>query len=255
MEKLLNSLQLSATTLFYGVYGGIVPIGWSRLVAFFEGSVGFLLPALILIKYVPLEDGQLERSKLPKAERMMHALFVALGAFFVSLGLKIFLVPNHIIDGGIVGISIIISYLTDLKLELLLLILNLPFLYLGYKKIGKKFVLTTLLGIGILSFGTFFLYNVPVPTENLLLASVLGGTFLGIGVGVVIRYGGSLDGTEILGILLNQRISFSIGKIIMFINFFIFCSAGFIFSWDRALYSLIAYYIASKMMDVIIERF
>ena len=122
---------------------------------------------------------------------------VTLGALLVSFGLEIFLVPNNIIDGGIVGISIIMSYLTGIKLELFLLILNVPFLYLGYRQIGKKFVVTTLFGLSVLSLGTLFLLNVPVPTENPLLASIFGGAFLGVGVGMVIRSGGSLDGTEI----------------------------------------------------------
>lgn len=147
------------------------------------------------------------------------------------------------------------SYLTGIKLELFLLILNVPFLYLGYRQIGKKFVVTTLFGLSVLSLGTGFLNNVSAPTENPLLASVFGGAFLGIGVGMVIRYGGSLDGTEILGILLNRKTPISVGNVVMFINIFIFFSAGFVFGWDRAMYSLITYFIASKMIDFTIEGF
>ncbi|PAE28545.1 hypothetical protein CHI07_13760 [Paenibacillus sp. 7884-2] len=197
----------------------------------------------------------MERNQFPILKLIVRSLLVTLGALLVSFGLEIFLVPNNIIDGGIVGISIIMSYLTGIKLELFLLILNVPFLYLGYRQIGKKFVVTTLFGLSVLSLGTLFLLDVPVPTENPLLASIFGGAFLGVGVGMVIRSGGSLDGTEILGILLNRKTPFSVGKVVLFINVFIFFSAGFVFGWDRAMYSLITYFIASKMIDFTIEGF
>lgn len=254
-QKLLNSLYLSARTLFFDGYGYIVPYGWSRIVALIGETVGFLLPAFFIIKFLPLKNIRMERNQFPILKLIVRSLLVTLGALLVSFGLEIFLVPNNIIDGGIVGISIIMSYLTGIKLELFLLILNVPFLYLGYRQIGKKFVVTTLFGLSVLSLGTLFLLNVPVPTENPLLASIFGGAFLGVGVGMVIRSGGSLDGTEILGILLNRKTSFSVGKVVLFINVFIFFSAGFVFGWDRAMYSLITYFIASKMIDFTIEGF
>lgn len=254
-EKILNALFLSATTLLSDGHYAITPIGWSRIVASIEETIGFLIPAFIMMKFLSQEHIRFERSKVSMIQLILHTFFVTLGALFVSLGLEFFLVPNHIIDGGIVGISIIMSFLTGLKLEFLLLILNLPFLYLGYKHFGKRFLVTTLLGISILSIVSYFIYNVPVPTENPFLASIFGGVFLGIGVGIVIRSGGSLDGTEIIGILMNRRTSFSIGKVIMFINVFIFCSAGFVFGWDKALFSLLAYYIASNMIDLTVGVF
>lgn len=254
-EKIRNSLQLSAASLLFDGKIAITPLGWSRAVALIEGTLGFLLPPFIIMKYIPVEYDKFERKKLSITRLIRRAFFVSVGALFVSLGLKSFLVPNHIIDGGIVGISIIFSYLTGLKLELFLFLLNIPFLYLGYKKIGKRFVVTTLIGISILSLGMFFLYNVPVPTKNLFVASIFGGTLLGIGVGMVIRYGGSLDGTEILGILINRSTSFSVGRVVMFINIFIFSSAGFVFGWDKAMYSILTYVIASKMIDATIEGF
>lgn len=254
-QKLLNSLYLSARTLFFDGYGYIVPYGWSRIVALIGETVGFLLPAFFIIKFLPLKNIRMERNQFPILKLIVRSLLVTLGALLVSFGLEIFLVPNNIIDGGIVGISIIMSYLTGIKLELFLLILNVPFLYLGYRQIGKKFVVTTLFGLSVLSLGTLFLLDVPVPTENPLLASIFGGAFLGVGVGMVIRSGGSLDGTEILGILLNRKTPFSVGKVVLFINVFIFFSAGFVFGWDRAMYSLITYFIASKMIDFTIEGF
>ncbi|MFY0543844.1 YitT family protein [Brevibacillus sp. H7] len=184
-----------------------------------------------------------------------RSLFIFLGAVLVSVGLEIFLVPNRIIDGGIVGISIILSHLSGWALGLFLFLLNLPFLIIGYKQIGKTFAISTLFGVTVMSIGTTLLHPVPGLTEDPLLAAVFGGIILGIGVGMVIRYGGSLDGTEIVAILFTKRTPFSVGEIVMFINVFILASAGFVFGWDRAMYSLIAYYIAFKMIDLTIEGF
>lgn len=191
--------------------------------------------------------------KLTKTKLIKRILFIFLGAALVSVGLEIFLVPNNIIDGGIVGISIITSHLAGLPIGLFLFILNLPFLVIGYKQIGKTFALSTLFGVTVMSIGTSLLHPVPSLTEDPLLAAVFGGIILGIGVGLVIRFGGSLDGTEIVAILINKKTPFSVGEIVMFLNIFILGSAGFVFGWDRAMYSLIAYYIAFKLIDVTLE--
>ncbi|SFJ53640.1 YitT family protein [Thermoflavimicrobium dichotomicum] len=198
---------------------------------------------------------KVDHKKLTKGELFKRSVFILLGAILVSVGLEIFLVPNQVIDGGIVGISIILSHLTELNLGALLFVLNLPFFFLGYKQIGKTFALSTLLGVIIMSFGTNLLHPVPGLTNDPLLAAVFGGIILGIGVGLVIRYGGSLDGTEILAILFNKKLPFSVGQIVLFLNLFILGSAGFVFGWDRAMYSLIAYFIAFKMIDTTIEGF
>jgi len=194
-----------------------------------------------------------QKMSLPKL--IKRALFIFTGAVLVSVGLEIFLVPNHIIDGGIVGISIILSHLSGWALGLFLFLLNLPFLLIGYKQIGKTFAISTLFGVIVMSIGTTLLHPVEGLTEDPLLAAVFGGIILGIGVGLVIRYGGSLDGTEIVAILFTKRTPFSVGELVMFINVFILGSAGFVFGWDRAMYSLIAYYIAFKMIDLTIEGF
>ncbi|WP_227395029.1 YitT family protein [Jeotgalibacillus aurantiacus] len=182
-----------------------------------------------------------------------RVLFIVLGAILMAVGLELFLVPNQVLDGGIVGISIILSYLTGWRLGLFIFLLNIPFFFIGYKQIGKTFALSTLLGISVLSISTYFLHDFEVFTDDLLLATVFGGITLGIGVGTVIRYGGSLDGTEILAILFNKNLPFSVGEIIMFFNFFIFIVAGFVFEWDRAMYSAIAYFIAFKTIDIVIQ--
>lgn len=188
-----------------------------------------------------------------KHQLIQNLIIVPIGALLSAIGLEIFLVPNHILDGGITGISIILAYVTKLPLGLFLGLLNLPFILIGYKQIGKTFALTTLYAILLLSVFTGIFLPVPELTSDPLLASVFGGIILGIGVGIVIRNGGSQDGTEILSILVNKKLPFSVGEIVMFINIFILGSAGFIFGWDHAMYSLLAYFIAYKTIDVTIE--
>jgi uncharacterized membrane-anchored protein YitT (DUF2179 family) len=193
------------------------------------------------------------KSKRSLFKQLRSLFFIILGAGLVSVGLEIFLVPNDIIDGGVTGISIMAAHETGLPLGIYLFILNLPFLILGYKQIGKTFAFTTLFAVTLMSVGTYFLHPVEPITIDPLLAAVFGGIILGIGIGMVIRSGGSLDGTEIVAIVLDKKSPFSVGETVMFINVFILGSAGFIFGWDHAMYSLIAYYIAFKMIDITIE--
>ncbi|SDN73046.1 Uncharacterized membrane-anchored protein YitT, contains DUF161 and DUF2179 domains [Paenibacillus sp. yr247] len=199
------------------------------------------------------EHASSKHQKLTRMKFLRRILFMIIGSALVSIGLEIFLVPNNIIDGGIVGISIIMAHLTLLPIGLYLVLLNLPFLLLGYKQIGKTFALSTLFSVILMSIGTTLLHPVNPLTIDPLLAAVFGGIILGIGVGLVIRSGGSLDGTEIVAILISKQSPFSVGEIVMFFNLFILGSAGFVFGLDHAMYSLIAYYIAFKMIDITIE--
>lgn len=201
------------------------------------------------------EESIESHARLTAIKLVKRAFFILLGAGFVSVGLEMFLVPNKIIDGGITGISIITSHLTNLPVGIFLLLFNLPFLYIGYKKIGKTFAISTLFAVILMSVGTFLLHNSDPFTDDPLLASVFGGIIVGVGVGMVIRAGGSLDGTEIIAILFNEKSPFSVGEIVMFFNIFILGSAGFVFGWNQAMYSLIAYFIAFKMIDIVIEGF
>jgi uncharacterized membrane-anchored protein YitT (DUF2179 family) len=176
-----------------------------------------------------------------------------LGAFFASVGLEIFLIPNNIIDGGITGISIITNHFIDIPLGTFILVFNLPFLIIGYKQIGKTFALSTLFSVICLSVGVSVLQPIEGITTDTLLATIFGGIILGVGVGLIIRNGGSLDGTEIIAIILDKKSSFSIGEIVMFFNLFILGGSGLVFGWDRAMYSLIAYFIAYKTIDITVE--
>lgn len=199
-------------------------------------------------------DSKLGKNPARSQARLLRRIIsLTLGAILMAVGLEIFLVPNRIIDGGITGISIMVSHLSNIPLGVFLTLFNLPFLFMGYKQIGKTFALSTLFAVLVMSVGTYLLHPVSPLTIDPLLAAVFGGVILGIGVGLVIRSGGSLDGTEIVAILLNKKSPFSVGEVVMFINFFILGSAGFVFGWDRAMYSLIAYYLAFKMIDITIE--
>ncbi|SFC16081.1 Uncharacterized membrane-anchored protein YitT, contains DUF161 and DUF2179 domains [Clostridium uliginosum] len=179
--------------------------------------------------------------------------FMILGSILASIGLEIFLIPNNIIDGGMTGISIIASYLTNVQLGIFIFIFNLPFVIVGYRQIGKTFAISTIFSVICLSTGVTLLHPVSGITQDILLATIFGGIILGVGVGLIIRNGGSLDGTEIIAIILEKRSAFSIGEIVMFFNLFILGSSGFIFGWDRAMYSLIAYFIAFKTIDITVE--
>lgn len=180
-------------------------------------------------------------------------LFLFIGSIIAALGLDVFLVPNNIIDGGIVGISIISSYLSNIPIGIYTFILNIPFLFIGYKQIGKTFVVSSLFSITTFSAFISIFHNVPELTNDVLLATVFGGIILGIGVGLILRNGGSLDGTEIVAIILNKNTFLSVGQIVMICNVFIFSAAALVLGWDRALYSMLAYFVAHKAIDIVIE--
>ena len=161
-------------------------------------------------------------------------LMIFMGALIAAIGLELFLIPNNVIDGGIVGISIMMSSITGLSLGVFLVLLNIPFLYLGYKQIGKNFAIATTIAICILSVWSAVFAPIPKVTDDPFLAAIFGGIIDGLGVGLIIRAGGSLDGTEIVAIIMDRRSVFSVGEVVMFINLFILSSAGLLYGWDKA---------------------
>lgn len=179
-------------------------------------------------------------------------IFLTFGAFIAGFGLEGFLVPNNMIDGGIVGISIMLSYKTGLNLGALILLINTPFIFLALKKLGKMFVAQTLYAIAMLGVAVNVFHGHHA-TNDILLATVFGGVVLGIGVGLVLRNNAAMDGTEILSIRLAKKSGFSIGEIIMFFNIFIYAAAGFIFGWNKAMYSVLVYFITYKVIDIVLE--
>ncbi|MBF0715982.1 YitT family protein [Gemelliphila palaticanis] len=176
-----------------------------------------------------------------------------LGSVIFAAGLEFFLIPNHILDGGVVGVSMLVQYYIKLPLGLFILIFNIPFLYLGYKQIGKDFTIASIFGIVALSIMTTVFHPYPPLVTDQFLACVFGGIILGIGVGLVIRYGGTLDGSEMFSIFATKNLPISVGEMVLAINIFIFLISGLVFSWQSALYSMISYFIASKVMDIVIE--
>lgn len=182
------------------------------------------------------------------------AIFLILGAFIVAIALEMFLLPNQIIDGGVIGISMMVSHITKGNLGAIIFAINLPFIILAYKTLGKKFVINTFFAISMLSIATNIVLKFPHATEDLLLATIFGGILLGLGVGLILRNNASLDGTEMVSLRLAKTLKVvSVGELLMGINLFIYAGAGFLFGWDRALYSILTYYVASKVIDTVIE--
>ena len=182
------------------------------------------------------------------------AFFWALGAFIVAFALEMFLLPNKIIDGGVIGISMMVSYITKLNLGMLIFCINIPFMLLALKSLGKKFILYTFIATFLLSCTTNIVVGMPPVTNDLLLATIFGGIFLGLGVGLILRNSASLDGTEMLSIVLSKRLKIvSVGELLMGMNLFIYAAAGFLLGWERAMYSILTYFVASKVIDTVLE--
>lgn len=207
-------------------------------------------------KNILMEDLNLtEKRKINSGLKFtFQTLFVIIGALIFAAGLELIIIPNGIMDGGIVGISIMLSHLIGIPTGTFILILNIPFLYLGYKQIGSKFTMLSGIGIATLSLATVFMHNFdPVIEGDLLLSTIFGGIVLGVGVGLVIKFGGVLDGTETLAILISKKAPFSVAQIILYLNVVIFAISAFVFTIEQAMYSILAYYIAAKTLDIVVS--
>ncbi len=191
------------------------------------------------------------KARRRNARIIISYIMLTFGSVLAAFALETFLIPNTILDGGVTGISIIVSKLTDLPVSGLVLILNIPFIYIGYKSLGKEFLMSAVYSMILFSLSlSVFQYIEPV-TEQMLLATVYGGILLGIGVGIVLRYGGCVDGTESVALVISKKTTFSVGQIVLIFNIVIFSVAGAIFGIDRAMYSLLTYFITSKVIDFV----
>lgn len=188
--------------------------------------------------------------RLPIALR--DALFIVFGIFAAAFGLESFLLPNRFIDGGATGISLLVSEMTDMPLAILIIFVNIPFLFMGYTALGKQFAIKALLAILGLAM-VLALIDFPEITQDKLLVSVFGGFFLGAGIGMSIRGGSVLDGTEVLAIYLSRKLGIKIGDVIIVINVFIFMAAAYLLSIESALYSMLTYLAASKTLDFVVD--
>ncbi len=203
----------------------------------------------------------IEKSQLKKESRLLkvsfrHILsdtfFISLGIVLAGFGLKGFLLPNNFIDGGAMGISLLISETTTMSLSVLILFVNFPFIILGYSQIGKQFAIKSVLAIiGLALLVHFVPY--PLITSDKLLIAVFGGFFLGAGIGMAIRGGAVIDGTEVLAIFLSKKTGLTIGDIILIFNIIIFAFGAYILSIEVALYAMLTYLAAAKTVDFVIE--
>ncbi|OIQ36247.1 MAG: hypothetical protein BM563_11180 [Bacteroidetes bacterium MedPE-SWsnd-G1] len=180
------------------------------------------------------------------------SVFIIIGIFSAGFGLKGFLLPNHFIDGGAMGISLLISETTNWSLALLIIAVNFPFLLMGYTQIGKQFALKSILAIIGLALIVHFI-PFPLITSDKLLIAVFGGFFLGVGIGMSIRGGAVIDGTEVLAIFISKKTGLTIGDIILIFNIIIFSFGAYILSIEIALYAILTYIAASKTIDFVIE--
>ena len=194
----------------------------------------------------------LQQQRIRLKRELRNAVFIVVGIITAGFGLESFLLPNNFIDGGVTGISLLVSSVTGLPLPALIVVLNLPFFVLGLNQVNRNFAVKTLLAvIGLalcLSFVPF-----PILTSDKLLVAVFGGTFLGAGIGFAMRGGGVLDGTEVLALFLSRKTGMTIGDVILVINILIFSVAAWLLSIETALYSILTYLSATKTIDFIIE--
>lgn len=179
-------------------------------------------------------------------------IFIISGVFSAGFGLKGFLLPNGFIDGGATGISLLLENITSLKLGLLLVLVNLPFLILASKTINIKFAVKSIAAITLLAFVVHFV-KYPTITEDKLLIAVFGGFFLGLGIGMSMRGGSVIDGTEILAIYLSRKLSLTIGDVLLLINIIIFSVGAYVLSVEIALYAILTYLAAAKTVDFVVD--
>ena len=181
-------------------------------------------------------------------------LQILFGIILASIGLKAFLLPNGFLDGGVTGIALLVRTFVDFKISYLLIIFSIPFLILGYFTVSKRIVIKSVLSIIGLALFIHF-ENFETITDDKLLISIFGGLFLGAGIGISIRNGSVLDGSEILGVYLNDKFGISIGQIILFFNIILFSITAWVISTEVALYSILTYIVTAKVTDLTIEGF
>ncbi len=191
--------------------------------------------------------------KHPWKRYLLKYFMVTLGILLDAVALELFLVPNSVLDGGLTGISLMIQYKTGWPLGLIVSVFNLPFIFLGMQQVGKRFAAAYTYALAVFTLFTQMFHHVAPVTENELLSVVFGGFLLGAGVGLVLRGGACIDGTELVALMISRKSNISTGTVILIFNLIIFTVASFLFGVDRALLSLLTYYIASRIIDKVEE--
>ena len=188
-----------------------------------------------------------------RLKTILSYIIIILAATLAAYSLDTFLIPNNILDGGVTGISIIISKVFSIPISLLVILINIPFVYVGYRNLGKNFLIRTIIAMLTFSISLSFFESFHEVTDEILLATIFGGVLLGIGVGLVIRLGACVDGTESVALVISKKTSLSVGQIVMIFNFIIYSIAALTFGIDRALYSVLTYFITYKVIDLVSE--
>lgn len=184
--------------------------------------------------------------------KLSNLMQTIIGCALAVLAMRGFMIPNKFLDGGITGISILVHEVFHFNISLLVIVLNLPFIYLGYKRIGKTFAVQTILAVSVLAAGLLFIDIEPITTDRLLIA-IFGGLLIGTGVGLVLRSGGVIDGAEVLAVFTKRKTGFSNSEIILLFNALIFAAAAFQFGLETAMYSLITYFTATRATDYVVD--
>ncbi len=197
-------------------------------------------------------EKELRRLEVGLTHLVKDITLIVAGVFSAGFGLKGFLLPNDFIDGGVTGISLLTALVTGISLPILLVLINAPFIFMGFTQIGRAFGIKSIAAILLLAV-VVGLVEYPLITDDKLLVAVFGGFFLGAGIGLAVRGGSVLDGTEVLAVWLSKRTGLSIGDVILLFNIMIFSVAAWLLSIETALYSILTYLSASKTVDFIVE--
>ena len=196
-------------------------------------------------------DKELINAQIEFTHLIRDSFFILLGVLSASFGLNGFLLPNMFIDGGVMGISLIIAELTGTPLSILIFAVNLPFIIMGISTINRQFALKSVIAIILLAISVHFI-PFPVVTDDKLLIAVFGGLFLGLGIGLAIRGGSVIDGTEVLAVFISRKTSLTIGDVILIFNTLIFGFAAYIFTIEISLYAMLTYLVTSKTVDFVV---
>ena len=190
-----------------------------------------------------------------KRNELINYICITAGAIIAAFAIEDFLAPNKIFDGGIVGVSMIMANFTGFKLSILTWVLNVPFLLFAWKIKGRRFVFRSVYAMTVFALAVAFFESTPVVTEEYLLAVTFGGLILGTGVGIILRYGGCMDGTEIVASVLTNKIHQPIGRQVLCFNIVLYIIVGFLYGWNRGLYSILTYILVSVVMTRVEEGF
>ena len=218
---------------------------------------GILIKAVkFLVKKKKGSTHQIDKKIKDTTVELRHIIhdiiFILLGTLSAGFGLKGFLLPNMFIDGGVMGISLIIAELSEIPLSILIVAVNLPFLIMGFSTISRQFALKSIVAIVLLAISVHFI-PYPIITNDKLLIAVFGGFFLGLGIGLAIRGGSVIDGTEVLAVFVSRKTSLTIGDVILLFNTLIFGVAAYVFTIEIALYAMLTYLAASKTVDFVVS--